>query len=334
MRFPVDPAFATAVERQRIETLFARMPGAIVSILIGVLLTFVLILPGSSAELMKAWAAFMLTTLALRGWIWTQFRGSIIPPDQIRRWEWACAVAMGLTGTGWAMLCGPLFPDDPPLQRFIWMMLVVIANTGLVLAAASRIAFVFFVIPTLIPALWRFVEVNGSSPATLTATIGCLGVTIVMHQSVRSMVMEHLKKQVEAEQLLAEQQAIFQSATIGIGVFDGTKLIKCNPRFGELFGRGQQAATEIDAIEFFAQPEEAERFLTWATGEFAAVRTARSMERMRRADGSQFWAEISGRRMYYGDSIRDLWMVNEAAMQGSAATRRDDAGMTGGTHNA
>ena len=40
------------------------------------------------------------------------------------------------------------------------------------------------------------------------------------------------------------------------------------------------------------------------------------MERMRRADGSQFWAELSGRRMYYGDVVRDLWMISEAPVQG------------------
>lgn len=312
----IDPYLASAIERQRIEALYSRLPGSIASILVGVLLTFVLLIPTGSEDLLKAWAAYMLTTLALRGWLWHQFRSLNIDNAHLTRWEWGNAVGMGLTGFGWALVCGPLFPAELHLQNFVWVMVIVVAYTGMVLAATSRLSFALFVIPTLFPALWRFVELNGATAAATIGAAGCIAVVAVMHQSMHGLLMMHLRKQVEAEQLLAEQNAIFQSATIGIGVFEASRLIKCNPRFGELFGRTLHASTRLPASELFADQADAERFTEWAQGEFEAARTARTMERMRRADGSQFWAELSGRRMYYGDVVRDLWMVSEAPLQG------------------
>jgi PAS domain S-box-containing protein len=311
-----DPYLTGAIERQRVEALYSRLPGSIASMLLGVAVTFALLMPTGDEDLLKIWAAYMLTTLALRGWIWHQFRTMDIDIAQLRGWEWGHALGMLLTGLGWATVCGALFPTEAHLQNYIWLMIIVVAYTGVVLAATSRLSFVLFVTPTLLPALWRFVELNHATMAALIGAAGCLAVVGVMHQSMHSLLMKHLRKQVEAEQLLVEQNAIFQSATVGIGVFEGSRLIKCNPRFGELFGRTLHASTQLPSSELFADQADASRFADWSSAEFEAARTARTMERMRRADGSQFWAELSERRMYYGDVVRDLWMISEAPVQG------------------
>ena len=290
-----DPYLTGAIERQRVEALYSRLPGSIASMLLGVAVTFALLMPTGDEDLLKIWAAYMLTTLALRGWIWHQFRTMDIDIAQLRGWEWGHALGMLLTGLGWATVCGALFPTEAHLQNYIWLMIIVVAYTGVVLAATSRLSFVLFVTPTLLPALWRFVELNHATMAALIGAAGCLAVVGVMHQSMHSLLMKHLRKQVEAEQLLVEQNAIFQSATVGITL---------------------HASTQLPSSELFADQADASRFADWSSAEFEAARTARTMERMRRADGSQFWAELSGRRMYYGDVVRDLWMISEAPVQG------------------
>jgi PAS domain S-box-containing protein len=233
-------------------------------------------------------------------------------------WEWLYAGGMGLTALGWAALCGPMFPTTPELQNFVWVMIIFVAFSGMVLVASSRIAFFAFIIPTLLPGLYRFYEMTGGDLPALVAALACTAVMLITHHGLRGFSLDHLRRQVQAEQLLAEQQAIFQGATIGIAVFDGGVMIKCNKRFGELFGRGITAMQQTHAIELFMQPDEGERFIEWARGEFDAGRPAQSMERMRRADGSQFWAEISGRQLRYSKNVRNLWMVTDATMRQGA----------------
>lgn len=97
MNVAADPYLVSAIERQRIEALYSRLPGSITSILVGVLVTFVLLMPTGDENLLKAWAAYMLTTMALRGWIWHQFRNIDIDNAKLKRWEWGYVVGMGLT---------------------------------------------------------------------------------------------------------------------------------------------------------------------------------------------------------------------------------------------
>jgi PAS domain S-box-containing protein len=306
-----DAAFTNAIERGRVESLYASVPSSIVSVMIGISVVFLLLSQEIADETMRAWAAFMLSATALRGWLWMRFRSMVIPVGGYSSWEWGCALTMGLTGLGWGALFGPLFPNDQLLRMVIWILPIVVANTGFVLAASSRLSFVLFIIPTLLPGMWRFLDIYHFEPK-LVISCGCfLGVMAVLYMNINKLFSKHLAKRVFAEQLLTEQQAILYNTSVGIAVFEQNKLLKCNPRFAEIFGRNLQASTDLEPTDFFMKATDAQSFVARTVVEFAAGRPFRSIERLRRADGSEVFGEISGRRMMYGDTARALWMIDE-----------------------
>jgi PAS domain S-box-containing protein len=307
--------FDAAVEQQRIATLFVRFPASLISALVGILLTFVLLLPASHPDLIKAWAAFMLATLGLRGWAWYMFKNT--NPDLIfsRRWEWMYACGMGLTGLGWALLNGPLYPTLPSLQGLVMMMTVFVALTGMIYSAVSRPAFLLFVLPTLLSAIARYVEASHASVESLFGATGCAIVTTVIYRSLNKFSVDQIRRQVESDALLAEQQAIFQSATMGIGVVRDERIVKCNQRLGEVFGHRLQQLQEmqLDGL-FFDQAEYAE-FRIEIKRCFEADQPVQTIRRMLRGDGSHFWAELSGRQMQGDSKGRSVWLVADVTMR-------------------
>lgn len=311
-----NPDFSANIERRRIEALFERLPANVVSLLLGVLLVFSFMLPHAPEALLKAWAAFMLTTIAVRGWVWHLFRTSVIPLEELPRWEWGYSIGMLLTAVGWSMLCGPLFPSDPGLQGFILLLCIIVAFSGMVFASVSVPAFLLFIVPTIVPAMIRYVLLNSNAP--LMAYVGvavCLSVLLMVHRTLHNFSMQLMYKQAEAEHLLAEQNAIFQSTSLAIAIFSEGHVVKCNQRMGELFGRNLQSLYQLHAAQLFAQPHEAERLIELGTQELDAGRTVHSIERMRRGDGSEFWAELSGRRMIGGEGTRSVWLIDDVTMR-------------------
>jgi PAS domain S-box-containing protein len=311
------------LELHRVETLFKRLPASITSVMIGVLLVFVFLLPVAGESLLKAWAAFMLTTLALRGWVWHTFLGAVHPESNLARWEWAFAGGMFLTALGWAGLNGPLYPDEPKLQVFVFLMSVITAFAGTIYVSVSNLAFWLFLIPTLGPALVRYVlSAENNLHAPLMASIACLTVLIFIQRTLRSFALEHIRRQVEAETLLAEQQAIFQAAPLGILVISESRVVKSNSRLGELFQRSLQDLQIIGLHQLFATEDETEKFVHDSRSVLAANKAWYGIYRMRRADGSEFWAELSGRLMHEKGLRRSVWTIADVTSRVEGTVQR------------
>jgi PAS domain S-box-containing protein len=315
--------FDSAVEQQRIGALFVRFPASLISALVGILLTFVVMLPAARPDLIKAWAAFMLATLGLRGWTWYMFRNT--DPDLLlaRRWEWMYAFGMGLTGLGWALLNGPLYPVVPSLQGLVMMMTVFVALTGMIYSSVSHMATLLFVLPTLLSAIIRFVEASQASVGSLFGATGCAIVTAVIYRSLNKFSVEQIRRQVESDALLAEQQAIFQSATMGIGVVKDERIIKCNQRLGELVGHRLQKLQSMPLDGLFFDQVEYAGFREEIRRNFEADQPVQTVQRMLRGDGSHFWAELSGRQMQGDSKGRSVWLVADVTMRVGAGRQSD-----------
>lgn len=306
----------TKLELQRMQTLFERLPAGVTSVMIGVFLVFLFLFPVTRDDLLKAWAAYMLTTLALRGWVWHMFRNT---PDEgivVPRWEWAFAGGMFLTGLGWAALNGPLYPSQPSLQTFVLLMSVITAFAGAVYASVSSIAFWFFVIPTLGSAIVRILaSVTGSLYGPLVGAVGCLVILVFIHRILRRFALEHIQRRLQAEMLLAEQQAIFQAAPLGIVVISDKQIVKSNQRLGELFSLRLQELQAHGLHQLFADAAEAAKFANESHAALEANKTWAGVYRMRRADGSEFWAELSGRAMHEDGLHRSVWTVADVSLR-------------------
>ena len=304
-------------EVRRIEMLFEYVPVSVIAALIGIFLCCIVLFGIINLEILKAWAAYMLSVAAGRIWIWHMFRKLDARTELPRRWEWMFAAGAILSGLGWGALFGPLYPPPlyPDAQMFMLLSVVVIAFTGAVFLALSNISFWLFTIPVLTPPFARYALAMGSQAQwTLLAAAGCIVVLVAVQIKLNRSNSVSLERTARAESLLFEQQAIFESSPLGIAVIDNEHIVKCNARLGELLGRRIQELTTSSLHEHFVTALEAGHFFTDRAGAFDKGHLAQGLYRLRRANGTEFWAEFSGRKMADGQA-HSVWMIADVTLR-------------------
>ena len=302
---------------RRIEMLFDSLPSSIVVALISVFLCFLVLFDTVDLSILKAWTAFMLSVLAVRVWIWYMFGNLDRQAENVHRWEWLFAAGAFLSGIGWGALFGPLYapPAHPDAQMFIALMVVITAFTGTVFLALSHVTFWLFITPTLLPAIAHYASSLGRDAQwPVIAAACCIAVFIIVQRRLYQSTTANLKRSTEAESLLAEQQAIFDSSPMGIAVIDNKQVVKCNARLGEMLGRRIQDLTSSHLYNHFVSTAEVDQFLADSAAAFDRSQPAQGMYRLRRADGTQFWAELSGRKMRDG-MTRSVWMIADVTLR-------------------
>ncbi|MCE9571053.1 MAG: PAS domain-containing protein [Rhodocyclales bacterium] len=304
-------------EVRRIELLYERLPSAVVAALIGILLCFAVLFETIGLDVLKAWTAYMLSILAVRVWTWYMFGRADRQATQMRRWEGLFAAGAFFSGLGWGSLFGPLYPTAAhlDLQVFVFLLAVVVSFNGAVFLAASNATFWLFTVPIMLPAIIHYTDAMNRRPSwTVVAAVGCVAVLILIQRTLYASATQNLRRSTQAESLLAEQEAIFDSSPLGIAVIESKHIVKCNARLAELLGRrlGELAGARIE--DHFASAGEAGQFLVDSAGAFDRGLLAQGMYRLRRADGSQFWAEFSGRKMA-GGTTHGVWMIADVTLR-------------------
>lgn len=318
MKFVFPRKLGDAAEIRRVEMLFERLRSAVVSTLIGILLCFIALFGAVGLDILKAWAAYMLSVLGLRVWVWYMFGNADRRIENIRRWEWLFAGGTLLVSIGWAALLGPLYPPSATLELQVFIILVVagIAFTGAVFLALSNIAFWLYIVPLLFPAFVHVASAAGHiAPWAIPTAVGGLAIVILVQRTLYTSAINHMQRSTEAESLLAEQQAIFESSPMGIAVIDNKQVVKCNARLGDMLGRRIQELTTTTFQHHFVNAEEARQFLADRDSAFDKGHVAQGMYRLRRADGTEFWAEFSGRKMAVGGPTQSVWMIADVTLR-------------------
>jgi PAS domain S-box-containing protein len=317
MRAFFTQKLSNEAEVRRVEVLFAGLMSSIVTSLIGIFLCILVLFETAGMSLLKIWGTYMLSALAIGIAIRYMFSVSERRIETIHRWEWLFAFGAFLNALGWGALFGPLYPPatHPDAQIFIALMVVITAFTGSVFVALSTITFWLFIMPTLTPAILHYVVTLGDKGQwPVTAAACCIAVFIIVQRTIYRSSTDGFQRSTEAELLLAEQQAIFDSSPLGIAVTDGKRIVKCNLRLGELLGRRIQDLTGGRLDECFASYAEADQFFAESQATLDHGRLAQGMYRLKRADGSQFWAELSGHRMPAGIK-HNVWTVADVTLR-------------------
>ncbi|HEX8962521.1 MAG TPA: EAL domain-containing protein, partial [Rhodocyclaceae bacterium] len=113
------------------------------------------------------------------------------------------------------------------------------------------------------------------------------------------------------EQSTAELGAIFDAALIGITVLRERRIVRCNPRFEELFGYGPGEMVGR-SINITFRTEEEFAAMASVYQELRDGTPHRREQLLRRKDGGVFWARISGRAF---DSARpeagSVWLLED-----------------------
>lgn len=317
MKFILSPTLSEQAEIRRVRMLYARLPTGVASALIGIFLTFIVLFESVNLDLIKAWAVYMVSIVTARLWSWYMFDKADLDAQTVKRWDWLFAAGALLTGLGWGALFGPLHPpaNQPEARIMIVLLVIVVSFAGAVFLALSNKAFWLFILAALGPATAHYILVLGPRLSwPITATVCCFVVLIMIQRTLHRSAAINLERGTEAEILLGEQQAIFDSSPVGIAMLDHDHVVKCNLRLAELLGRRIQDLTGTPLRQQFLNPGEASQFLADCEPLLARGKVAQGMYRLRRADGTQFWAELSGRRMANGSS-RSVWMIADVTLR-------------------
>jgi diguanylate cyclase (GGDEF)-like protein/PAS domain S-box-containing protein len=130
----------------------------------------------------------------------------------------------------------------------------------------------------------------------------------------------HKQDEQSLRNALLENQAILDSAVLGIAVVEKGRMLRCNRKMEELFGhepdgmRGSVVRSLYqDAPAWLAARHEAGR-------NFAAGDVHMAEYQLVRKDGTRFWARLSGRPFDPVDWVgRSVWLVDDVTAQREAA---------------
>ena len=137
-------------------------------------------------------------------------------------------------------------------------------------------------------------------------------------------IIEDRTEQKRAEQVLRnallENQAILDSAVLGISVVENGLNLRCNAKMEEIFGYGPGEMNGLSVQAFYSSREAWELARKETARDFHAGRVNVSEYELVRKDGSKFWARLSGRPFDLEQATgRSVWLVDDITQRREAA---------------
>jgi diguanylate cyclase (GGDEF)-like protein/PAS domain S-box-containing protein len=115
------------------------------------------------------------------------------------------------------------------------------------------------------------------------------------------------------QRTLREQQTLLDSAGVGIVFIRQRVVVRCNPRYAELFGYGSPRELVGQSSEVLHPSREAFRALGRAAyATLSQGQTFRTEWRMRRRNGEVFWSNLTGRLINPDDTSEgSIWTIDD-----------------------
>ena len=119
---------------------------------------------------------------------------------------------------------------------------------------------------------------------------------------------------------LLENQAILDSAVLGIAVVENGFNLRCNAKMEELFGYSPGEIKGMSVQSLYPDMDSWEQARSETARDFRAGRVSMSEHRLARKDGTLFWARLSGRPFDLEKVTgRSVWLVDDVTARREAA---------------
>jgi diguanylate cyclase (GGDEF)-like protein/PAS domain S-box-containing protein len=137
-------------------------------------------------------------------------------------------------------------------------------------------------------------------------------------------VIEDRTEQKRAEEALRnallENQAILDSAVLGISVVENGRNLRCNRKMEELFGYGPGEMNHLSVQAFYADKDAWDQARNETVRDFRAGHVNVAEYQLVRKDGSTFWARLSGRPFDLAEATgRSVWLVDDITTRREAS---------------
>ncbi|WP_313176077.1 PAS domain S-box protein, partial [Massilia sp.] len=130
----------------------------------------------------------------------------------------------------------------------------------------------------------------------------------------------HKRSEESLRDALLENQAILDSAVLGIAVVENGHTLHCNRKMEALFGCGAGGISGVSVRSLYPDSDGWQAARAETARDFAAGRVHVSEHRLMRRDGEVFWARLSGRPFdLENPGGRSVWMVDDVTAQREAA---------------
>jgi diguanylate cyclase (GGDEF)-like protein/PAS domain S-box-containing protein len=123
---------------------------------------------------------------------------------------------------------------------------------------------------------------------------------------------EHKQAEESLRNALLENEAILDSAVLGISVCENGYNLRCNRKMEELFGYAAGEMSGLSVQAFYADRAAWDAARQETARDFEAGRVNKSEHLLVRKDGSRFWARLSGRPFDLSQPKgRSVWLVDD-----------------------
>jgi len=131
---------------------------------------------------------------------------------------------------------------------------------------------------------------------------------------------EHKRAEESLRNALLENQAILDSAVMGISMIEQGRNLRCNAKMEELFGYAPGEMQALSVQSFYPSLAAWEQARAATARDFQAGRVHAAEYRLARRDGSLFWGRLSGRPFDLSQPQgRSVWLVDDVTERHEAA---------------
>jgi diguanylate cyclase (GGDEF)-like protein/PAS domain S-box-containing protein len=131
---------------------------------------------------------------------------------------------------------------------------------------------------------------------------------------------EHKRAEESLRNTLMENQAILDSAVLGISVVENGFNLRCNRKMEELFGYAPGEMVGLSVQDLYPDMRSWDEARSETSRDFHAGRVSMYEYQLVRKDGSLFWARLSGRPFDLAQVTgRSVWLVDDVTARREAA---------------